>query len=256
MEITEGRNFSRKFQRDKENFLVNEEAVRQMGLKSAVGTQLDFWGHKGTIIGVVKDFNFQHLGSKISPLVLSVGDWGDSQRYLVARTVSGKLSAGISHFRHVWNRVNPGFAFEYHFFDERYDRLYRNEKRLGKILFYFSFLAVFISCLGLFGLASFMAERRTKEIGIRKTLGASAFSVTFMLSRKFTGLVIISNLIGGPLAYLVMRRWLGSFAYNSGLGPGIFVTAGILTLSIAWLTVSYQSIRAASTSPAKALRDE
>jgi hypothetical protein len=227
-----------------------------MGLASPVGKQMNFWGHKGKIIGVVKDFNFQHLQNRIAPLILSPGLFGEQKRYLVARIHPGTVSEAISHFRSAWMRVNPGFAFEYHFFDKRYERLYRDEKRLEKILTYFAFLAVFISCLGLFGLASFMAERRTKEIGIRKTLGASAAAITIMLSRKFSGPVLLANLIGWPLAYLIMKNWLGSFAYKTGMGPGLFLLSGIATLLIAWLTVSYQSIRAAMSNPADVLRTE
>jgi putative ABC transport system permease protein len=256
MEIKAGRNFSREFPTDKDNFMLNEEAVRQMNLKSPIGKQLTFWGNKGKIIGVVKDFNFQHLGNKIAPLVISSGDWGEKKRYLVMRMNPGNPTGMIDHLRRVWNRVNPGFAFDYHFFDETYDKLYRNEKRLGKILFYFAFLAIFISCLGLFGLASFLAERRTKEIGIRKTLGASVPCITVMLSKKFTGLVVLSNVIGWPIAYYAMKSWLGSFAYRTGIGIEVFIWGGILALSIAWLTISYQSIRAASANPVEALRYE
>jgi putative ABC transport system permease protein len=256
MEIKAGRNFSREFPTDKENFILNEEAVRQMNLESPIGKQFSFWGNKGKIIGVVKDFNFQHLGNKIAPLVLSPGDWGDSKRYLVMRTKPGNPSGMIEHLREVWNRVNPGFAFDYHFFDETYDLMYRNEKRLGKILFYFAFLAIFISCLGLFGLASFLAERRTKEIGIRKTLGASVPGITIMLSKKFTGLVVLANVIGWPIAFYIMKHWLQQFVYRTSIGIEIFIWGGITALSIAWLTISYQSIKAALANPVEALRYE
>ncbi len=256
MEIKTGRNFSLEFPTDKDNFILNEEAVRQMNLESPVGKQFTLRRHKGTIIGVVKDFNFQHLGNKIAPLVLSSADWGEKKRYLVMRISPGNPTRMIDHLRKVWNRVNPGFAFDYHFFDETYDRLYRNEKRLGKILFYFSFLAIFISCLGLFGLASFLAERRTKEIGIRKTLGASVPGIAVMLSKKFTGLVVLSNVIGWPIAYYIMKNWLGHFAYRTGIGIEIFLLGGITALSIAWLTISYQSIKAALANPVDALRYE
>jgi ABC-type antimicrobial peptide transport system permease subunit len=168
----------------------------------------------------------------------------------------GNPTGMIDHLKRVWNRVNPGFAFDYHFFDETYDRMYRNEKRLGKILFYFAFLAIFISCLGLFGLASFLAERRTKEIGIRKTLGASVPGITVMLSKKFTGLVVLSNVIGWPIAYYIMKYWLQHFAYRTAIGVEIFIWGGITALSIAWLTISYQSIKAALANPVEALRYE
>ena len=256
MKIKAGRNFSREFPTDKENFILNEEAIRQMNLESPIGKQFTLWEHKGTIIGIVKDFNFQHLGNKIAPLVLSSGDWGDKKRYLVMRISPGNPTRMIDHLRQVWNRVNPGFAFDYHFFDETYDRLYRNEKRLGKILFYFAFLAIFISCLGLFGLASFLAERRTKEIGIRKTLGASVPGITLMLSKKFTGLVVLSNVIAWPIAYYIMKNWLQQFAYRTVIGIEIFIWGGITALAIAWLTISYQSIKAALANPVEALRYE
>jgi predicted permease len=256
MEIKAGRNFSLEFPTDKDNFILNEEAVRQMNLESPIGKQFTLRRHKGTIIGVVKDFNFQHLGNKIAPLVLSSADWGEKKRYLVMRISPGNPTRMLGHLRQVWNRVNPGFAFDYHFFDETYDRLYRNEKRLGKILFYFAFLAIFISCLGLFGLASFLAERRTREIGIRKTLGASVPGITVMLSKKFTGLVVLSNVIGWPIAYYIMKNWLGHFAYRTAIGIEIFIIGGITALSIAWLTISYQSIKAALANPIDALRYE
>jgi putative ABC transport system permease protein len=257
MQIKEGRNFSRQFPADANNYIINEEAVRQMGLKTPIGKQLDFWGHKGKIIGVVKDFNFRHLGNKIAPLVLSAaGEWGMDKKYLAARIKPGNPAETINHFRRVWKSINPNFSFDYHFFDETYDRLYMSEQRLEKILFSFSVLAIFISCLGLFGLASFMAEQRTKEIGIRKVLGATVPGIVLLFSGKFVKWVMISNIIAWPAAYYLMNQWLRYFAYRTDIHIGIFVFSGLTALVISLLSLSYQSIKAATANPVQSLRYE
>jgi putative ABC transport system permease protein len=156
----------------------------------------------------------------------------------------------------VWNKHCPGFPFEYGFLEETIARMYSDEQRLGKIFIYFSFLAINISCLGLFGLSSFMSEQRTKEIGVRKVVGASVFSIVQLLTLKFTKWVLFANIIGWPIAYFVMDQWLRNFYYRTDIGIYEFVLPGLLVLIIALVTVSYQSIRAALANPVEALRYE
>ena len=254
MEIAEGRFFSREFSGDIDNFVLNETAVKAMALEDPIGKPLTLSRRKGTVVGVVKDFHFETLGRKIGPLCLF--NPGEGFRYLFARVRPQNLDATIGLMKEAWQKFDSHYPFDYQFFDDDFDSLYRSERRIGTIVKYFAVLAVFISCLGLFGLAAFMAERRTKEIGIRRVLGASSMEIVALLSREFTRCVLVSNAIAWPVAYFVMNKWLANFAYRTGIGIGVFLGAAALALGIALLTVSFQSAKAAAANPADSLRYE
>jgi len=254
--IVEGRGFSRAFATDPEEaYVVNEEAVRRMGLaRPAVGKRFAFWGRQGRIIGVMKDAHFQPFRQKIEPLVFKMfPDWL-SVVYLKIRP--GDIAPSLASIDKTWMSLGFGYPFEYHFLDESFEGLYRSEARLGILFRTFAALAVLVACLGLFGLATFMAERRTREIGIRRVLGASIPGLTATMSREFVVSVLIANLVAWPAAWLIMRRWLESFAYRAPLSPLSFVFSGVLVLAFALATVSGLSIRAASANPVEALRYE
>ena len=205
------------------------------------------------IVGIIDDFNFSSLKTEIEPLIIFLADWGN---LMPVRLVSGNINEKIQDIETVWNEMAPGEPFDYSFLDENFEALFRAEQRLGEIFFIFTSLAIFIACLGLFGLATFIAEQRSKEIGIRKAMGASVTSVVFMLSREFTKLVLISILFAVPAVIFLMNWWLENFAYKTEIGILTFIIGGFSALAISWITVSYQSIRAAIANPTKALRYE
>jgi putative ABC transport system permease protein len=254
MEIAEGRFFSREFSEDRHNFVLNETAVKAMGLKDPVGKPMTISRRKGTVVGVIKDFHFETLGRRIGALCLFAP--GEGFRYLFARVNPQNLDVTIRFIQGVWEKFESHYPFHYQFFDDDFDSLYRSERRIGTIVKYFSLLAIFISCLGLFGLATFMAERRTKEIGIRRVLGASFMEIVVLLSKEFAKWVLVSNVIAWPVAYFIMNKWLENFAYRTGIGASIFLASAGLTLGIALLTVSFQSIKAATANPVDSLRYE
>jgi len=194
------------------------------------------------------------LHQKIEPLVLHIYEREFNYLSVLVRTQN--ISETINLLRNAWSKVRPNIPFEYYFLDDNFNSLYKSEQKLSQIFNYFSLFAIFVACLGLFGLASFHTERRTKEIGIRKVLGASVTNITVMLSKEFTKWVLVANIIAWPVAYYAMSRWLQSFAYRISIGPGIFVFSAAVALLIAMLTVSSQAIKAAIANPAKALRYE
>jgi ABC-type antimicrobial peptide transport system permease subunit len=254
--LVEGRSFSRDMATDAETaFIINEEAVRRMRLAPpVVGKTFGFWGIKGQIIGVMKDAHLQSLHHKIEPMVFKVfPDWF---RTMYVKVRSGDIQASLASLKTTWEGLKLGYPFEARFLDDDFENLYRTEQRLGAIFRYFAALAVFIGCLGLLGLASFMAEQKAKEIGIRKVLGASVSGVTLMMSGQFVKWVLAANLIALPAAWVIMGRWLGGFAYRTEIGIGIFLLSAGLSLGLALLTVAYQSIRAARGNPVVALRQE
>ena len=239
-------------------FLLNEAAVRALGLtpEQAVG-RVFRWsneGYTGEIIGVVEDFHYASLHSRIDPLVIPLRPQF-ANSHLVVR-VTGPVEEALIRVEAVWEQVIPGTPFDYAFLDAQFDALYRSEMRMSQVVMAFSIMALFIACLGLFGLASFTAERRTKEIGVRKVLGASVTSIVGLLSADFLKLVGIAFIIAAPVAYFAMRRWLEGFAYRVEIGPGLFLAVGLLVFLIALATVSYQAIRAATADPVKSLRYE
>lgn len=252
--LIQGRNFSDEFSTDESNYIINEEAVKQMGLESPLGTPISLGGGQGEIIGIVKNYHYMPFSYEIEPLILIY--YPALYRYAMARISGMNTPATIEHIEKIWAKFAPDYPFEYHFIDEDYERIYGNERRMGRLFRYFAGLAIFISCLGLFGLASFMAEQRTKEIGIRKILGASVPGLTALLSKEFTKWVLIGNVIAWPAAYFVMKKWLEGFAYRVDISLLIFLYSGVLAFVVAVLTVSYQAIKAALANPVEALRYE
>src|SRR5690606_36950240 len=253
--IVEGRWFSKDFTADSANFIVNESTLKIMGMdaETAVGQPLMFQDVKGKIIGVVKDFNFQPLQQPIGPLVMGMNRWGGT---VVVRTQPGQTDASIDALGDIWEELNPAYPFSYDFVDQSLASLYRAEQRLGTLFNVFSGLAILISCLGLYGLSAFLAERRTKEIGLRKALGASVPSVVYLLSRSFTKPVFIAMVVACPLAWYSMNRWLAGFAYHVQVDWTVFIFAFLVALIIAWVTVSVETFKAARINPAESLRNE
>ncbi|MEE8604339.1 MAG: FtsX-like permease family protein, partial [Candidatus Aminicenantaceae bacterium] len=258
MELAAGRNFSREMGTDPtQAFIINETAAKRIGWESpeeAVGKGFGYGQRNGQIIGIVKDFHFESLHQEISPIVMFLSKTDLTQ--ISIRISPENIPQTMAFFKDIWAEMRPDYPFSYYFIDENFDQLYRSEEQLGSIFRLFAFLSVLIGCLGLFGLASYSAERRTKEIGIRKVLGASASGITVLLSKEFTKWVLLANVIAWPVAYLIMSRWLQSFAYRAGIGVGIFLLAGGIAWVIAFLTVSYQAIKASIADPITALKYE
>ena len=255
MEIQEGEGFTRELPLEDEFFtVINEEAARVMRLENPVGQWLASGESRGTILGVVKDYHFAPLRTKIEPLIIIYQP--PQSRVLFAKIRGGNIPATMRHIEKVWDKFAPEYNFRFTFLDQALDRLYRTEQRIGRISGAFSLLAILLSCLGLFGLASYMAERRTNEIGVRKILGASTPKLVFLLSKEMTKWVLAANIIAWPAAYFAVGKWLKGFAYQIDIELFPFVLAALLTFSIALITVSYQSIRAARSNPADSLRYE
>jgi putative ABC transport system permease protein len=259
IQLLKGRNFSRDFGSDSSAVIINETTAKILGYSDPIGKQIytsvDAQGHTTalTVIGVVKNFNFETLHHDIGPLAFRLG----RSTYLLSTKVNtGNINALISGIENKWKAMAPGMPFSYRFLDDSFNEMYRGEQRVGKIAFIFSVLAIFIACLGLFGLATFIAEQRTKEIGIRKVLGASVQGIVKMLSKDFVKLVAIAFIIAAPLAWYFMNKWLQDFAYRIELSWWIFAVAGLTALFIALITVSFQAIRAAVMNPVKSLRTE
>jgi putative ABC transport system permease protein len=256
LELVSGRKFSRKFETDaKEALIINEAAAEKFGWEDPIGEMMDvIGGRKGRIIGVLKNFHFSSLHESIEPLVLYIQPF--FCRYFSIRIRSQDIPHTIAVIEKTWRKFAPARPFEYSFLDDGLDRLYRAEMRLGKIFIYFTILAIFIACLGLYGLSSFTAEQRTKEIGIRKVLGASIGNIIFMLSKEFTKWVIVANFIAWPIAYYAMNRWLQNFAYRISISVWIFILSTALALFIAFFTISFQVVKAAVINPVESLRYE
>lgn len=262
IELITGRDFDPSFSLDTMNYLVNEAAVRKIGYKDPVGKELTMWGDKGTIIGLMKDYHHNSLHVPIEPLILRLfkGSWVREGGYwgnIIIRTEKGKSKQAIASMEKVFKQFNPGFPFKYYFTDDEIAKNYKAEYTVSKLSRYFAFLAIFISCLGLFGLVTFTAEQRTKEIGIRKVLGASVSGIVKMLSKDFLKLVVLAAVIAFPAAWWMMHKWfLDDFEYRIDIGWWVFVIAGVTALLIALLTISFQSIKAAIANPVKSLRTE
>jgi putative ABC transport system permease protein len=253
LEMKEGRFFSTEFSSDKNAIVINEEAARILGFKDPVGKIITGpGGTKLNIIGLVKDFHFQSLHHKISPMIMQPGE---SNNFYV-RMKPGKTLSALENIGKTFKSFDPGLPLDFHFLDDDYDRLYLSEKRAGRIFLCFSLLAIVISCLGLVGLSSFMTQRRTKEIGIRKINGSRSVEIFSLLSGEYIVLVMISIFIACPVAWYSMNRWLQNFAYRINMSWWIFTLAGVIALLIAMLTVSWQSYKAANRNPVDALRYE
>jgi predicted permease len=255
LQLLEGRDFSRDLRSDSLEYILNETAVKKIGFTDPVGKSVVWGNRRGMVIGVIKDFHFSSMHQDIDPLILRLDEnwsWGT----IMVRAKTGNTSQVLSGLENLCKNINPKFPFSYQFSDQEFEKLYRSEQLVSRLSGYFAFIAIFISCLGLFGLATFTAAQRTKEIGVRKVLGASVSGITLMLSKDFLKLVIISLLVAFPAAWFVMSKWLEGYAYKIGLQWWMFALAAVVTVAIAWLTVSYQSIRAALTNPVKSLRTE
>lgn len=254
IKLIDGRDFRPNAVADTATYLINEAAARLMGISKPVGKQISFWFGKGPIIGLMKDFHLGSLHQAIGPLVLTY--MPPSAQYLLVKPRAGQTRQALVDLERLTKRFNADYPFAYHFLDEAYENLYHREQQVSTLITYFGVLAILISCLGLFGLAAFTAEQRTKEIGVRKVLGASVASIVALLSTDFLRLVLIALLLATPLAWWAVRAWLDTFAYRIDLGWWVFALAGVVAVSIALLTVSFQSIRAALTDPVKSLRSE
>jgi putative ABC transport system permease protein len=255
MEIVAGRDFSRDFPTDRRNYIVNEEAIKFMGLEDPVGKIFSIWEYEGQILGVVKNFHSRSLHDEIVPLVITLNQtWGPN--YVFVRIGSGNIPQTLSNIEKIWKKFSPHYPFHYQFLDEVFEQQYRTDQRTGKIFKYFAILAIFISCLGIFGLAAFTAEQRTKEIGIRKVLGASVSGIISLVSKEFIILLALANIIAWPAAFVLIKRLLNSYAYRTTITAWTFLAAGTLATIIALLTVSYQAFKAARTDPSRALRYE
>ncbi|GEP97092.1 ABC transporter permease [Chitinophaga cymbidii] len=254
LQLKEGRDFSKGFS-DSASYMLNETAIAKIGYKDPIGKPISWGNREGRIIGVLKDFHFSSMHQTIDPLIIRLDEdwtWGT----IMVRTQAGKTKEVLAGLEKLCKSLNPRFPFTYQFSDEEYTKLYRSEQVVSKLSGYFAFLGIFISCLGLFGLATFMAEQRTREMGVRKVLGASAPDIFLLLSTNFLKPVAVAILLASPVAWYVMERWLEGFAYKIPIDWWIFALAGVITVIIALLTVSFQSVRTAFMSPVKSLRVE
>jgi predicted permease len=252
--LVAGRDFSPGFATDSVNYLINEAAAAMMNFSDPVGQTITFWRGKGQIVGVVKDFHLNSLHEPIRPLIMALE--AENATYVLAKAAPGKTAEAIAALKGASEKFNPAFPFEYHFLDEEFERQYKSETLVGELTKYFAVFAIFISCLGLFGLAAYTAEQRVKEIGIRKVLGASVPGIVALLSKDFLALIAIALLVAVPVAWYIMHQWLGQFTYRIGITGWVFVLTGGLALLVALLTVSFQSFKAALANPAHSLRSE
>ncbi len=258
MKLASGSNVRLKAATDtNQTYLINETAARRMGYtnQTALGKRVTFWGKMGTIAGVVRDFHFRPLNVPIAPFILRYGP-GDFYFQTLVKTRPGRTQEAIQRISQLYKQYEKEAPLQYGFVDQELDQQYRTEQRTGRIVLSFSGLTILISCLGLFGLAAFTAEQRTKEIGVRKVLGASVTSIVTLLSKDFVKLVLIAIVIASPLAWYGMNRWLQDFAYKITIDWWVFALAGLLAVGIALLTVSFQSVKAALMNPVKSLRSE
>lgn len=267
LQIIAGRDFSKAMGTDKDHaWIINETAVKQLGFGSpqkALGQKLYWhvWGasnpdslKEGQVIGVVKDFNYKSLYDKVEAAVLQI--FPDAAWKVAVKMETANISNTIGYIKDVWNKFSPEYPIEYKFLDENFDRMYNAEDKLKFLLWIFTAVAIIVGCLGLFGLAAYTAERRRKEVGIRKVLGATTQGVVLLLSKDFIKLVLISLVIASPVAYYFMHQWLEDFAYRINISWWVFAIAAFVAISIAFITVSFQAIKAAMANPVKSLRTE
>jgi putative ABC transport system permease protein len=257
--LVAGRTYSRNFQTDSaESMVINEAAARLYGYQhpaDAVGKKFDQWGRKGTIIGVVKDFNFRSLHQAVEPLTLRYGYPYTLNRISVS-VKADNIPATLAAMRSTWDKLAPQRPFLYHFLDQSFNEQYQADQHFGQLFTFFSCLAIFIACLGLFGLSTFMAQQRIKEIGIRKALGSSQTGIVMLLSKDFIKLVLVAIVISVPLCWWVMNDWLQGFAYRIHIGPMVFIESGLIALAVALTTMTWQSLKAAMSNPIHSLRND
>jgi putative ABC transport system permease protein len=256
LKLKEGRMFSRDFPRDSAHSLIlNERAVEQLGIQDPIGKTARFRGREDrTIIGIVEDFNFSSLHDEITPLGLIMPNVDIEHVYV--RVTPGNMIKKLEAIQDAWDEVSVGTPLNQHFMDDHLNSLYENEDRLSSLISGFSVTAVVLACLGIFGLISYSVSRRLKEIGIRKTLGASVWSILFLLSRQYMILIGIASVIAYPLVDKVLDRWLENFAYQIKMNPVFFISASLILLVISLITISGKTIKAAMANPVKVLRTE
>jgi putative ABC transport system permease protein len=258
IDLIEGRGFSQKFKSDINNaVIINESAVRQFGWKNPVGKKLKMiWRSDVTeynVIGIVKDFHSRSLHHIIEPLaIFNTPDY----HIMTLRMKPDKITESMKLIKAIWNDFEPNHPFEYFFMDDNIDSLYRTEVKIGRIVQVFAILAIAIGCLGLFGLVSFMTERRTKEIGIRKVIGASTANITALLTKEFTKWILLANLFSWPVAYFTVNQWLQNFAYKVNVSWKIFVLAAVISGFITLITIAHHVIKAAYANPVDSLKYE
>jgi len=254
IQLKEGRVFSSQFGTDSTNYIINEKAAAAMGMDNPVGQRLTVWQREGQIIGVVKDFHMQSLYRGIEPVIMRLSP--RNTWIVFVRIAAGEIREALAALETVHNQFNPEYPFNYRFLDDEFEQTYRSETIIGTLANIFAVLAILIACLGLLGLASFTAEQRSKEIAIRKVLGSSVLKIVMLLSREFIQLVVGAYVVALPIAYYLMSKWLDDFAFHTKISMGVLISAGVVSVLIAWLNVSYQSIRAAMTNPIVSLRSE
>jgi putative ABC transport system permease protein len=256
MKIIQGRSFSEEYPTDVENYVLNEEALRITGLESPIGKMFSCWEDEGKIIGIVKNFNASSLHSEIGPVIFTLSQRHGSHSYIFVKIKPDDVPGTIAYLRKKASEFAPNNLFEYSFLDDEFNRQYGNDQRRGEIYKYFTILAIFVSCLGLFGMASFTAEQRTKEIGIRKVLGASITNIISLISKDFLVLLLIANVIAWPVAYYLMDKLLNNYAYRTSIALWVFVLSSVMAVFIALLTVCVKIVRVARSNPVDSLRYE
>jgi putative ABC transport system permease protein len=261
IEISQGRFFSEEFGTDSSAIIINEAARELLGWENAVGKRINDWSSPRNdlhVIGVVKDIHYESLQMKVRPMAFLYlgGSFGWDMEYISVRFTPGKEEKIISALQRTWTGFSPALPTDYTFLESIYDQLYGNEMRARILLLIFSGLAIFIACLGLLGLASFMAEQRRKEIGIRKVFGASSGNIYSLLSREFIKWVLVANLIAWPVSWWALDNWLDNYAYRVPLNWWVFILAGIITSIITILIVSYQGFKSALANPVDSMRYE
>jgi len=260
MKMAAGRNFSQAFSTDTNNYIVNEAAVRSLGWKipqNAIGKDIVYGGISGKVVGIVKDFHFESLHQAITPLLFRLPSVSNSDYHVMSVKVNSRnVQAAVNSLQAVWHKYLPDTPFDFTFLDDKFRQLYNSEQQQGSLFTIFSCIAIFIACLGLFGLSAFTITQRVKEIGVRKVLGASVRQIVVELSKDFLLLVLISAVIAIPVAGWSMHKWLADFAFHTEMSWWIFVAAGIMALIIAFVTISFQSIKAALANPVNSLRGE
>ena len=252
IEIKEGRTFSIDYANEESKVIVNEAAVKMMRLQNPVGKTIQYGSMEKQIIGVVKDFQYGSLHSKMEPVIFM---YAPRRSDIVVRVEAGSERMTIDGLKKVYEKFHPGYPFDFTFMDDDYRALYDSENKVAVLSQYFAILAIIISCLGLFGLTAFTAQRREKEIGIRKILGASEFGIVSLLSGDFTKMVVTAIFIALPLSYFIVATWLENFAYRIDLEWWFFIEVGLMALIIAWLTVGVQTLKAARLNPTQCLRN-
>ncbi len=255
IKLKDGRDFSREFSTDlREGFIVNQAVVRELGLEDPVGKTILLQEGKAMIIGVMQDVHWEPKRRVIFPMAFRVDPQNNFK--MLVRVQSGDIPGTLASMENIWKSNVTTRPFQYEFLEDKIDNLYKSERQMGSVVLYFTALSILIACLGLFGLASFTAEQKTKEIGIRKVLGASVAGIVALLLKQFGKLILIANLIAWPLAYFALRSWLQNFYYRISIGPEYFLVASVLVMVIAGLSIAFQSVRAALTDPAEAIRYE